>query len=168
MPQLIVNPTSNQTPDAGQGGSAVTGNINTGHGSTVVTSTSGGGAQTKTCRWSAFQAVSGVITAITLKIDHSSQGTLVGPQPTNSFTLAYSLNGGANWTTAVTRSNFTALQDATFSVALSPTQDISQVQVRDFMQANTVDPGDDSSATVSISNIKLEVTTQDHQVIVMM
>lgn len=157
---ITINPTANQTPDVGQGGSAVTGNTNTGHGSTV-TSASNGSAQTKTCRWFTFPTVGGTITAITLKVDHTSSGTLSGAS-NNAFTLQYSLNNGGAWTTAVSRGNFTASQGpTTFSVGLSVGQDISQVQVRDFMSADSTGPGDSASVTATIANVKLEVTTVD-------
>lgn len=156
------NPTSNESPDTGQGGSAVTGNTNTGHGSTVATSTDGGGNETKTCRWSGFAATpGGQIKSVTLKIGHSSQGDLVGAGPTNAFTLDYTLNGGTNWLSAVSRANFTALQSGTFSVALAVNQDLTQVQARDAIQATTVGLGDSASATASISDIRIEVETVD-------
>jgi hypothetical protein len=158
---VTVNPTSNQSPDATLGGSAVTTPTNTGHASTTTTASGAGGSAEKSCRWFAFQAVGGTITAITLKIDHTSSGTLSG-SASNSFILDYSLNGGSNWTNAVTRSNFTSSQGpTTFSVGLSAGQDISQVQVRVDYLCDSTEAGDSASITATIANIKLEVTVQD-------
>lgn len=157
MVLLISQPTNNQTPDATLGGLAVTSPTNTGHASTG-TSASGGASQNKSCRWFAFQSVLGQKTAITLKIDHTSSGTLVGAGASNAFTLSYSLNGGGSWTNAVVRTNFTSAQGpTTFSVALSVGQDISQVQVRTFYQTSTASELETASVTAAISNIKLEV-----------
>lgn len=163
------NPTSNTSPDPGQGGVAVDGNINTGHASTTSSAIGEASSETKTCIWTGFQAVSGQILSATLKIDHSSNGALSGVTAQNSFTLQYSLNGGADWTNAVARSNFTTLSAATFSVSLSASQDLTQVQVRDSIVASTDSPlGHTASAVASVSDIRIEVTTQDGQIIVLM
>lgn len=168
MALIISQAASRQTPDAGQGGNAVTGDTNTGHASTTATG-SGGNSEQKTCRWFSFSLVSGVRVSITLKIDHTSSGTLAGPTPSNEFTLEYSLNGGGAWNTAVSRSNFTSSQGpTTFSVALPVSQDISQVQVRDKMRGVSVDLADTATATATIANIKLEVVIQDPKPIVIM
>lgn len=162
MSLVVSQPTSNQTPDATLGGLAVTTPSNTGHASTTTSAAGEGGSQEKSCRWSGFQAVSGTILAITLKITHTSSGVLSGPSPTNSFALEYSLNGGSSWNSAVARSNFTASQGPTvFSVALSAAQDISQVQVRTDYLTDTVDIADAASITATIADIQLEVTVQD-------
>lgn len=168
MALVTVNPGSFENPDAGQGGNAMTSPSVTGHASSTATGT-GGNSETKSCRWFGFVAPSGQITAITLKIDHTSSGTLTGPTPGNEFALEYSLNNGSSWTTAVSRSNFTASQGpTTFSVALAASQNISQVQVRDHVRGSVADPSDIATATATIANIKLEVATQDAQPIVMM
>lgn len=159
-------PTSNQSPDATLGGVAVTTPTNTGHASTVA-SASGPGAQTKSCRWFSFQSASGQIKSITLKITHTSQGVLANAGG-NTFTISYSLNGGSSWTNAVNRVNFTTSEGpTTFSVALSAGQDISQIQVRDLLDANAPGAGDSASVTATVSDIKLEIVTVDHPVIVM-
>ena len=97
---ITSNPTANESPDATLGGLAVTTPTNTGHASTTSSAVDGA-AQTKSCRQSAFQAVSGVKIAITLKIDHTSSGALSGAGASNLFRVQYTLNGGSNWTTAV-------------------------------------------------------------------
>lgn len=165
---LTRNPTSNTTPDPGQGGSAVSSATNTGHGSTTPSCGGESCTDNRTCIWTSFQSVSGQIISITLKIDHSSTGALSGVTAANSFTLSYSLNGGGAWTDAVARTNFTTLSTATFSVALSANQDLTQVKVRDTIVASTNAVGHTASATASVSNILLEVLTQDGTVIVMM
>lgn len=159
-------PTSNQTPDAGQPGTAgVSSPSNTGHASTsasavfvLVPAT-----DSRSCRWSGFPAEpGGQIISKTLKITHTSSGGLSGGTPGNAFTLEYSLNGGGSWLTAVSRTNFTASQGPTvFSVALGVGQDLTQVQVRDFISASASLEGDSADATVTISDISIEVTTAD-------
>jgi len=113
--------------------------------------------------------VPGQITAITLKIDHTSSGGKTGVGATNAFTLDYSVNNGSNWTNAVTRNNMTTSQGpTTFSVALSTTQNLTQVKVRDSMSAATTSGGESADATVTIANIKIEVTLADATLVVMM
>src|SRR5262249_52685230 len=119
-------------------------------------------AQTKTCIWQSFPSTGGAITSITLKVDHTSSGTLSGPSPVNEFKLQYSLNNGSSWTTAVDRVNFTASQGpTTFSVALGVGQDLTQVRVRDLIDAEGSIGGDSASCTATIANIKIEVVTAD-------
>lgn len=154
-------PTANETPDATLGGAAVTTVSNTGHGSTVTSAAGEADSEEKSARWFTFQSISSLITAITLKVDHTSSGALSGAG-TNSFTLDYSLNSGSNWTNAVTRTNFEASQGpTTFSVGLSAAQDISQVQVRVDYQADSTQVGDAASVTATIANIKLEVEAEN-------
>jgi hypothetical protein len=106
---------------------------------------------------------------VTLKVDHTSSGTLAGPSRNNTFRLQYSTDGGGAWTTAVLRTDFTASQGpTTFSVALPLTQDVIQVQVRDFIQASTVPDSGNVTCTATIANILVEVVTIDAAAIVMM
>jgi hypothetical protein len=158
-------PTSNTSPDPAQGGLAVTTPSNTGHASTTA-SAAGDGigvSEEKSCIWQGFPAApAGTKTAIALKITHTSNGTRSGATATNQFRLEYSLNGGGAWNTAVSRINMTSAQGPTeFSVALPLSQDLTQVQVRDFMQATALTIGHSASAIVTISDIKIEVTTAD-------
>lgn len=160
MALVVSQPTANQSPDATLGGLAVTTPSNTGHASTV-TSSSGIDDDEKSARWFTFQAVTGTINAITLKIDHTTNGS-IGGSGSNQFVLEYSLNAGSSWTTAATRLNFTSSEGpTTFSVALSAAQDISQVEVRVDYLTGGADVGDSASITATIANIKLEVTVQD-------
>lgn len=162
MATFTKNPTANQTPDSGQGGAAVTGASNTGHSSTTSSGLNGSG-ETKTCRWSAFTAPGGQITSLTLKFTHTSSGSLSNAG-TNQFLVQYTLNGGGAWNTSVNRINFTSSQGPTVvSVSLSTTQDLTQVQVRDLIDAATVDIGDAASATATVSDIQIEIVTTDSQ-----
>jgi len=168
MALFTSQPTANESPDATLGGSAVTTPSNTGHASTT-TSVGPAALLDKSCRWSGFQAVAGQHLAITLKVDHTSSGILVGVGAANSFDLQYSLNAGGSWNSAVQRTDFTAAEGpTTFSVVLTAGQDISQVEVRVFYEATTLGGGIVAATTVTIANIKLEVTVQDAQIIILM
>jgi hypothetical protein len=160
MPFTTVNPTSNTTPDPGQGGLAVTSPTNTGHALSTAVATDAADSQQRTCIWSGFANVGGRRSSVILKIDHTSTGVKIGVGASNSFTLDYSVNNGGAWTNAVTRNNMTSSQGpTTFSVALSVGQDLSQVKVRDSMSAATSSNGETANATVTIANIKIEVLT---------
>lgn len=168
MPLLTKLPTANETPDSGQGGSAVTGNTNTGHSATTSNGPNGA-SQTKTCRWSGFTSGAGQIQSVTLKVTHTSNGSLSGAGAFNQFILQYTLNGGGAWTTAVSRTSFTSSSGPTvFSVSLPVTQNLTQVQVRDSITASSVDVGENASATVTISSIQIEAVTRDGAPVVIM
>ena len=160
MPTTNLQPTAFQSPDAVLSGSAVDTPSVTGHAETT-TSESAGDSLTKSCRWHTFQAApSGQKTAITLKMTHTSSGALVGPTPTNTFRLQYTLDGGSNWITAVERLNFTAAQGPTvFSVGLSVAQNLTLVQARVLYNVTTVDGADIAVITATIAGITLEVVT---------
>ena len=167
MALITVNPTSNTTPDVGQGGLAVTGATNTGHGSTTATTT-GGGTDTASCVWTAFPSVGSQIAAVTLKVDWTQNGSLIGAgAKSNSFRLQYSVNGGGVWTNIFEHLNVTASSSGGEQVVITLPQDLTQIQVRDRLQAtSSVDTT--ASVTGSISNIRLEVTTVDANLVVMM
>lgn len=170
MALFTLDPTANQTPDPGQGGLAVTGNINTGHGSTV-TSQVAAGTQTKSCIWTAFPSLGGQVVSMTLKFDWSEDGFVnVGSgSASNSFRVQYSVDGGGAFTTIFDHADVVAPNSGSSQVTITIPQDITQVQVRDRMQATaTVDLSDNASITTSISNIRLEITTVDGNVIVIM
>jgi hypothetical protein len=166
---LVIKPTtSNTSPDPGQGGVAVTGPTNTGHASTT-SSAAGDGIgddETKTCIWSGIANVFGPKSAVNLKITHTSDGTRSGATGANQFTLEYSLNGGGAWNVAVSRTNMTSAQGPTvFSVGLSVSQDLTQVRVRDFIQASAFTVGHSATAIATISDIQVEVITLDDGVV---
>lgn|SRR5262245_42902525 len=159
MALIILQPTANQTPDAGQGGTiAVTGATNTGHGSTTASATGPGSTEAKSCRWSGIGTTSGGRVSVTLKISQTSSGILGGGGQ-NAFTVEYTVNGGANWSIALLRENFTASNSAPISVALSNTVDTTQVQVRDLLETDAPGGADSASVTATVSGIQVEVVT---------
>lgn len=170
MPLSTLNPTSNTTPDAGQGGIAVTGNSNTGHGSTTA-SQAALGTQTKSCIWTTFPSFGGQIVSITLKFDWSEDGSvIVGTgSASNSFRVQYSVNGGGAWNTVFDHGDVVSPTTSSSQVSITLPQDITQIQVRDRLQATaTADASDSASITASISNIRVEVVAQDASPVVIM
>lgn len=104
-----VYPTTYQTPALG-GDWAVTGPSNTGHeGTGVWASNFDPAGQLKSCRWFAFQPVSGQITRITLKFDWATTGTAGAnvsdtygyASASASFQIWYSTDNGSSATYAV-------------------------------------------------------------------
>jgi hypothetical protein len=169
MSLVTRQPTSNTTPDPVQGGLAVTIPSNTGHANTSVSAAGDdlGVSQEKSCIWQGFAAApSGTKVSVTLKITHTSQGSISGFSATNQFRLEYSLNGGGAWSIAVLRINMTTSQGPTvFSVALPLSQDLTQVKVRDFIQATALNIGHSAAADATISDIKIEVVTSEDVVV---
>lgn len=191
------NPTVNTTPDPVQGGIAVTGNSNTGHGSTNSTASrnsTGATTQLKTCIWTTFLAGAGQIKRIDLKFSWTAVGTtsvntlVVGDSGSAAilFTVDYSLNNGGVWTNKVEQTIVTVEADGddasdnlntsgSETVSIPVTTPLTQVQVRDFIEA-TVDVTEDGAGavtadadiTVTISDIRLEVTLIDGSVIAIM
>jgi hypothetical protein len=171
MSLITKTPTSNTTPDPAQGGLAVSSPSNTGHANTscIASGDDIGVSEDKSCIWTAIGSVSGGIISKTLKITHTSNGSRSGASASNQFRLDYSLNGGGSWNNAVLRLNMTSSQGPTvFSVALPVGQDLTQVQVRDFIQASAIFIGHNSTADATISDIKVEVVTQDGSIIVLL
>lgn len=185
MSLIVRQPTSNQTPDATLGGLAVTGVTNTGHGSTVTQSSAnngGGDSDEKSARWFGLADVGGLRTSVRLKLTWQATGNAAATDDgaggsangSSSFSIEYSLNGGAGWISIVSDSalaeapgtpadSFTNNNSA--DIALSNTQDVSQVQVRaDYItSANSSGLGNAGSAdvTVVVSGIQVEVATVD-------
>src|SRR5262245_8677178 len=120
MALVTLQPTSNVTPDPGQGGLAVTGNTNTGHASTTA-SVAGAGSQTKTCKWTAIPAGAGQIQSVTLKVDWTQNGSTTDgfAVTTNQFLIEYSLNGGGAWNSLHTANFISSLSSGTDSASLS-------------------------------------------------
>ena len=165
MAVIIRQPTSNESPDTGQGGSAVTGAIDTGHDVTITSDPPGIGSATKSCRWFDFQTVAGEILSAKLKLDWTEDGSIADGN--NSFRIQYSVNGGGAWNTIFLHSDISAPANNSEDINLPLPLDLTQVQVRDRMtaQAATI------AATVltSVSNIQVEVTISDvGRMIVMM
>lgn len=164
MPLITRQPTANETPDTGQGGLAVTGNTNTGHGSTGVVGV-GSGSQLKTCRWFNFQSVAGQITGIRLKLNWSESGSIV-PVSGSSFAIDYSLNNGSSWNNIISHVSVTAPNSGSEDVNIVP-QDITQIQVRDTLNAFDINGGQ-ADLTASVSDIRLEIQIADSTPIPMM
>lgn len=156
-------PTANESPDTtnGIGGDiAVTTPSNTGHASTVVSVIDT--FEIKTCRWFTFQnLLVGNRTSVKLKVTHTSSGDINVGVTSNLFLLQYTIDGGSNWIDIVNRADFETLEGPTIAdINLSLTQDLTQVQVRDRIQANSI-LGDPASCTATISDIKIEVIVAD-------
>ena len=162
------NPSSNTNPDP-SGGLAVTSASNTGHGSTTSTASGGTNSQTKSCRWTAFPAGASNPVSVTLKVDYLRNGTLSdgGVDTYNQLLIEYSINGGSGWNTLLNHEFVTSSSSGTASVALSKTQDLTQVQVRDSLTA-TKTGGLSATMVATISAIRLEVLTVDGGIVVMM
>ena len=156
-----INPTANTTPDPGQGGLSVTGATNTGHASTTALAI-GATSTTRSCIWSGFPSAVGQISAVNLKVDFIQDGTLSdgGIATSNGFRIQYSLNGGGAWISLRDVTQITSLSNGTDTVALSVNQDLTQVQVRGRLVANSI-AGQSASLTATVSGIRLEVSTLD-------
>ena len=192
MAFTTLNATSNTTPDPGQGGSAVTGNSNTGH-SASTSAASAGASQSKTCVWQSYGASGGQVLSIALKwswsvtngtADVTTNGVGDSADCTIAFTAQYSTNGGGAWTTQTNQAvaasasagnadSKTLSNSGSESVTLAVTQDLTQVRVRDKISCVTSRSGPgpntcNGSITASISNIRIEVTTVDARAIAML
>lgn len=162
MPIQVIPSTSNTTPDPDLGGLAVTSAGNTGHGSTTVTASGGTDQQEKSCRWGGFSTAPSGATSLTLKIGFSRNGTLSdgGVDTFNEFHIQYSLNSGSSWTAVRLDQFVTSSSSGTQSVALSTSQDLTQVLVRDSLTA--VKTGAVSATlTATISGIQIEAEVPD-------
>jgi len=170
MASVTLNPTANQTPDAGQAGVAVTGAINTGHGSTVTASSGATDSDFKTCRWFTFQTLGAGLTVASLSLKASwtvTSGILNGDGAGNFFGMDYTLNGGSVWNVFDNISNTTSAS-GTPSINLAQSQNISQVQVRCIWQTGTTDIGELASITGSVSNIRIEAVLSDANRMILM
>jgi hypothetical protein len=160
---LSLLPTANTTPDQG-GTLAVSGAINTGHGSTTTSAAATdiesqapeNNSQAKSARWSSFQAAPGGLLGLKLKFDWSAIGSAnvdisVGGSgsASASFVVQYSLDGDSNWITMVNRSVSASRSGSgtdsdsddsggvqSVEVVLSPAQNVALVQVRDRFDAS--------------------------------
>jgi hypothetical protein len=197
MALVTRQPTANTTPNQG-GTLAVTGISNTGHSSTVAAASaiasSGFGSdsdsQSKSARWSVFQSVIGLIQEIRLKLEWNASGEASANDGGDGgiagascgFSIEYTLNGGSSWIPIVSDSavaggagsdSFTNNNSA--NILLSVGQNISQIQVRDLMEAladatggEFVGASADAEVAVTISSIRLEIILQDQTRLVVM
>jgi hypothetical protein len=184
MSTQTINPTAFTNPD--QGGTTAFGSAsNTGGSSGANASfsdTSGGDAESDSCRWHGFTYSGPQPIALKLKLTWSASGSTnlsfaVGGTGSTlaQATIEYSINGGANWLSfAGDSASLSGAGSDSFnvgstevSVNLSPTTTISNIQVRARIDADVSftagEPGNSADADVSISigGISLEITTQD-------
>jgi hypothetical protein len=140
---VTVSPSSYQTPDPGQGGSAVNSPSNIGHGNTnahssVISDASNNGpsdSQTKTCLWPAFQNVSAPKIRVTLKFDWAQSGNLEVDAPerldrasaSSTLRIDYSTNNGGSWTNQVVINHPSSVRDGNY--AYLPISDSGSVSV---------------------------------------
>jgi hypothetical protein len=157
-----LQPTSNTSPDPGQGGASVNSPSNTGHSSTTSSATGDASVTTRSCIWTGFAAIAVRPSKITLKVQYARNGTLEDPAfVSNTFAIQYSLDGGSVWNDLVSDSDFDFLVSTTAELDFPLTQDTSLVQLRDLIQAfGGEDPPTPltASATATVSNIRLEIT----------
>ena len=183
---VTVSPTTYQT----QG---ITNISNTGHGSEGVDASamdiqadlSQNVTQTKSAKWFSFQGGPSVgIIGLKLKFNWTGSGNvdaLVSVSGSASaridFNVDYSIDGGVSWTNAASRSKLVNQSGqgsktdginsdgGSVEIVLSPSQNISLVQVRDSMQANAAANApnavgayteSDASISASVSSIRLE------------
>lgn len=156
-----VNPTANQTPDPTFGGSAVTGNVNTGHGNTTSSATDLN-SQTKSCRWTGFPSVSGEKSSVILKADWTENGSSEGGS--RQFLCQYSLNGGSSWSNLFDHAPLGSAS-GTAQATLPNSQNLTQVQVRDKLEAIAPIEGLES-VTGRIENIRIEVQSGSRGVLI--
>jgi PA14 domain-containing protein len=176
-----VFPTSRQTPFT-SGDLPVSSPENTGHG---LTSAEGytniwPAREDKSCRWFAFQPVSGPITRITLKFDWSVSGFVETNSPENvqdsafaqaKFLILYSTDNGSTDTYAIQRGEGSSIwgtgyenkpfsDSGSFSIDLPPNTPINQIVVRDRLSAEASGSGlgvGSARVDARIWDIKLEV-----------
>lgn len=196
METLTLNPQSNTTPDPALGGLAVTGNTNTGHGTTQsIISVSCGpdpdsvfDQQNKNCMWSNFQPTSNVST-INLKADwqitnyNVSENSPQDSIATGSiiFILEYSINNGSSYTDALnftdtTPPNHSGSNSGSINVSIPASTPVSQIRLRSRINASASASGGielgasaGSNVSANVSNIRLELVVENQaNVLVMM
>jgi subtilisin family serine protease len=115
----------------------------------------------KSCRWSAFQNVSGAILRITLRFDWSAASSTGSTILTfNSFGVVYSTDGGGSWTSAVGRSFLTPGSDGgSVAIDLPASTPLGSIQLSDILvvQGSRDIMSVPSELSATISNIRLEV-----------
>jgi RHS repeat-associated protein len=176
-----VNPTSYQTPfDSGY--LSVNSPTTTEHGMTNAWADSYvDWAENKSCKWFAFQPVSGQITRITLKFDWSVNGAVRATTAESwedsafasaQFSILYSTNNGSNFTSAILRGESASASgpsgyedkpfsdSGSFSVDLPANTPINQIIVRDRLYAQASGSGlgvGTATLNARVWSIRLEV-----------
>jgi len=104
---------------------------------------------------------------VVLKVDWTESGG-TDPGAHSGFRCQYSTDGGSGWTNVFEHLDVNANTNGSNQVTLSNAQDLTQVQVRDRLQATGTGGGANASLTGALSNIRVEVVTLDTSVVVMM
>jgi hypothetical protein len=182
---VTINPTANQTPSPSYAGAPEGGITNTGHPSVesqIGLSGNGDNRIFRTGEWSSFPGVTGAITAINLKAEWSYEMDLSysvsggSPGFGGAYGLVgidYSTNNGGSWASAMgflfDQSNadgsLSPSDSGSINISLPANTPISQIRVRDLIEAEVAISGDDgdssgnSQVLLTISNIRLEVAT---------
>lgn len=160
MPTITFIPASFTTPSdqvEGESEGAVEAPSNNGHASTT-SSISGVGAQNKSCEWRGFVGADNVIlTEVKIKVDYTKDGSF-SALGSNFFALHYSTDNGANYSSFFSSTDTSGPSSATAEVALSNSQDLTQVRIADLIRATGIGGGSQASLTVSISNPRIELT----------
>jgi hypothetical protein len=147
------------------------------------------GSEVKTCVWTEVRPIpNGQITAITLKYDWAHSGSFSLTSETGegnasiSVQIQYSTNGGGSWTTSRTAgdsgvvigndtdsgsiANTSGSDSVSVPLGSNPIETLKNVRLRDRILATlnlTGDASGSASATLSVSNIRLEVTFFEYQ-----
>ena len=185
MPKVILQATSNASPDGGLGGGAMTGMSSTGHSSSTASCSSvafsGFGSdndqQTKSASWSGFPAgpSSGRV-LVQLKVDWAVSGSESASADTGDggsanadsfFDLEYSINNGSTWNSIRSASagcneitSPTSLSDnGPTTITLSTGQDLTQVKVREKLQSVTDAAGGEFSGASSSASTTSSISS---------
>lgn len=185
----IAQPTDNESADSTQAGTvAVTGNTDTSHGATTCAVSIGAeesNVERKSCRWFTFTGPGPRTISLQFTWSISGAGlTLTGALPGTTqanalFKVEYTVDGGSNWSTALSRSfsrdvnGNTAISDSGSENVTLPVAALSLIAVRDRIEADATsaaDPTVSASAEIiaTISSIQLSIEPQPQQVILMM
>jgi NedA-like, galactose-binding domain/PA14 domain len=142
---VTVYPTAHQTPNS-PGQLSISASNTDGSGSLSITASSA----TASCTWYGFPNVPGQIVSVRLKMGWSASGSINGPMGGGGGFSLDAMGGG----TSIGGSSFS--QSSSVDVALSNTQDLTQVQVRMSLNGGA-GPNTTFSGNASIWNIRIEV-----------
>lgn len=164
-------------------------NTNSACGSACPALGSDNDSQIKTARWSGFAAAPSGASLIKLKFDWTATGSATAgadsgdsgsADATMSFQVEYSLNNGSSWNNAASASAAASELSSPASlnnsgsanITIPNNQDLTQVLVRSRVFASTSCGGGNlsgasanSSTNLTISDIKIEITTRSPGVI---
>lgn len=170
MAIVTLLPTGNTTPWAAIGGEAVTSPTNQGHASSSCVANDGDPFQNKTCLWGPFPSLPAGAASVKLKASWAyANASHNSPDSENLFQFFYNPTGSS----AVGLQSLFAISDAsgsdnqTVEATISLSQDMSTLFVMDIISATQITAGFTAQIDVTISNIRVEVTTTDALVIMM-